>query len=535
MRPSAPAAPAPPLAARLLRALRAPDAGSGPHVARLFHRLLALIFLTAWLSLAAQIDVLIGRRGLLPLEPFLAAARAANTSFRALPTLFLFLDATDRALHAGLGFGVALSLLALGGVAPRLCFALQTALYLSYAVACRTFLGFQWDNLLLECGLLAALLPRDHRARWIHALFRVLLFKLYWESGLAKWQSPVGDWQDGSAMTFYYETAPLPTRLAHAAHALPAAWHHLESFFTLAFELALPLAIFAPRRARLAAAAVFTGFQLVNIATANYGFFAYLAIALHVFLLGDRELLRARRALCRSVPGLRRLLARLRLASAWLHRRSPRRRLDARARAALSAPARRALQQGFALAASAAYVAASLLEGLLRFGGSPALGDDTAEIRALYVPFRVVNTYHLFAAITRERIEPEVQTLDGGTWTAQDLAYKPGDPRRAPPFVAPHQPRVDFLLWFYGLSMQRGIPPYVGALLERVCADREAVAGLFPAPLPEQPTAVRIGFYRYHFTAAEERAATGAWWRREWLGATAPLVCHPGEPSDPPP
>src|SRR5256885_8382782 len=45
-----------------------------------------------------------------------------------------------------------------------------------------------------------------------HLLLRVLLFKLYFESGIAKWQSGLHDWHDGSAMTFYYETAPLPAR-----------------------------------------------------------------------------------------------------------------------------------------------------------------------------------------------------------------------------------------------------------------------------------------------------------------------------------
>ena len=38
------------------------------------------------------------------------------------------------------------------GWRPRLCFALSTALYLSYATVGRDFLSFQWDNLLLECG-----------------------------------------------------------------------------------------------------------------------------------------------------------------------------------------------------------------------------------------------------------------------------------------------------------------------------------------------------------------------------------------------
>ncbi len=52
------------------------------------------------------------------------------------------------------------------------------------------------------------------------------------------------------------------------------------------------------------------------------------------------------------------------------------------------------------------------------------------------------NTYHLFASITRERIEPEFQTLadgpveereaDDAAWTAQHLRHKPGDVTRAP-------------------------------------------------------------------------------------------------------
>src|SRR5207245_100008 len=118
-------------------------------------------------------------------------------------------------------------------------------------------------------------------------LFRAVLFKLYFESGIAKWQSPLGDWQDGSAMTYYYETAPLPTALAWTAHNLPVWWHHFESRATLALELLVPLGIFGPRRARLGAAAALTGFQLLNIASANYGFFCYLAAILHVFLLDD--------------------------------------------------------------------------------------------------------------------------------------------------------------------------------------------------------------------------------------------------------
>ena len=168
-------------------------------------------------------------------------------------------------LVGGTVVGAALSVAALLGWRPRLCFAISTALYLSYATVSRDFLSFQWDNLLLECGLLAAFLPASRAAPLVHFLFRVVLFKLYFESGVAKWQSPLHDWKDGSAMTFYYETAPLPTWVAVAAHHLPVWWHHLESRAVLVLELVVPLFIFGPRPLRLAAAVTFACFRSATL------------------------------------------------------------------------------------------------------------------------------------------------------------------------------------------------------------------------------------------------------------------------------
>lgn len=506
------------LAARLARSLAGPLQGdSGATVARLFDGLLAAIFLIAWLSLGAQLDVLVGSRGLMPAGPYVEALRAQEASFSHAPTIFTWIGASDRTLHGGVAAGVALAVLAIAGVAPRVCLGLSTVLYLSFAVVCRTFLGFQWDNLLLECGLLATVLPRDRRAPWAHFLLRVLLFKLYWESGLAKWQSPLHDWHDGSAMTFYYETAPIPARLAWLAHHLPAWWHAFEGWFTLFFELVLTLAIFGPRRARLAALAVLTLFQIVDIVTASYGFFCYLALALHVFLLDERDVRAARAFVERRFAWLRRARVRRRWAELWIHRNT--------ARIRVSQPAVRRALAGVVVAA---YLGISLVEGLIRFSGSRALVADLAPLHERWGPLRLVNTYHLFAAITRERIEPEVQTFDGAAWRAHDLRYKPGDPSRPQRFVgpAPHQPRLDFQLWFYGLSYRRGTPGYVGELLDRVCHAPAVVQPLFPEALPERPVSARMAFWRYHFTTPEERRATGAWWRRELVGAMQPVNCR---------
>src|SRR5207244_8798549 len=64
-------------------------------------------------------------------------------------------------------------------------------------------------------------------------------------------------------------------------------------------------------------------------------------------------------------------------------------------------------------------------------------------------PFRSVNAYHLFAHMTWVRREPVIEgSADGVAWLPYEFRYKPGDPERPPPFVAPHQPRVDFRAGF---------------------------------------------------------------------------------------
>jgi hypothetical protein len=92
--------------------------------------------------------------------------------------------------------------------------------------------------------------------------------------------------------------------------------------------------------------------------------------------------------------------------------------------------------------------------------------------------------------------------------------------------VAPHQPRLDFQLWFYGLSFQRGMPPWVASLLDGVCNEPARVQGFFAEPLPQQAARARLVFWRYRFTTPEQRRETGAWWTRERLAAARPMTCR---------
>ena len=127
-----------------------------------FLRGLALIYLIAFVSLWEQIDGLAGSRGIIPAQSLIATLKVAATDhhvgldrYRLVPTLAWW-NASDQALNWQCKAGVGLSLMLLFGIAPAPALFLLWCLYLSLTTVCSPFLDFQWDNLLLETGFLAA-------------------------------------------------------------------------------------------------------------------------------------------------------------------------------------------------------------------------------------------------------------------------------------------------------------------------------------------------------------------------------------------
>ena len=124
----------------------------------LFLRLLGVVYLIAFASLALQVTGLVGEHGLLPARAFLERADSAYgaQAYQLLPTVF-WLGASDLALRLVAWGGAALAVLLILGLAPIPTLVLLWALYLSLVVVGQDFLSFQWDALLLEAGLLAIL------------------------------------------------------------------------------------------------------------------------------------------------------------------------------------------------------------------------------------------------------------------------------------------------------------------------------------------------------------------------------------------
>lgn len=141
-------------------------------------------------------------------------------------------------------------------------------------------------------------------------------------------------------------------------------------------------------------------------------------------------------------------------------------------------------------------------------------------------PFRTFNNYGLFAVMTISRLEIIIEGSDDGLiWRAYEFKYKPGDVRRRPGFVEPHQPRLDWQMWFAALGTYRQNPWLVNLCVRLLQGSPPVLALLERNPFPNAPPQyVRAVVYDYHFTDFATRRKTGAWWRRQEKGAYLPAL-----------
>jgi hypothetical protein len=141
-------------------------------------------------------------------------------------------------------------------------------------------------------------------------------------------------------------------------------------------------------------------------------------------------------------------------------------------------------------------------------------------------PLRSVNTYGLFAVMTTSRPEIIVEGSDDAvSWSAYEFRWKPGDVRKRPAFVAPHQPRLDWQMWFAALGSAEQ-SPWILAFARRLLEGSPPVVRLLEKPpFPDHPPRfLRAVLYDYRFTNFAQRRATGAWWRREETGIYLPVL-----------
>ena len=468
-----------------------------------FLRLLGFVYLVAFASLAPQLAGLVGSDGLLPAAGYLERAYElwGSDAYVQLPTL-LWLWPGDALLMTLCWLGIALAVSAMLGMAPIAVFASLWALYLSLTVAGQDFLFFQWDLLLLETGVVAmlyapagrwpALETRRQPSRAARWLVWSLAFKLTFLSGATKLLSGDETWWSLTALRYHYETQPIPTWLGWYAHNAPDWFGTASVGVMFLIELAVPFVILVPPRFRVVrntGCALLCLLQVLIALTGNYGFFNLLALTLYVSLLDDTTIAR--------------LLPWLQAPSGYAQRSAP------------QLGPRRMLVTVLATAMALL----STLTFVRELRRPAPLPDWSNALLATVAPLRSVSGYGLFRVMTTERPEIVIEgSADGETWLEYEFPWKAGEPARAPGFIQPHMPRLDWQMWFAALDPQRQAH-WLFALVDRLLENDPTALGLLDSnPFPDEPPAfIRLALYRYRFTTREE-GSDGDWWTRELSG-----------------
>ncbi len=477
---------------------------------RVFLFLLSLIYLVAFLSLWTQIEGLVGQKGILPVESFLKDVQAHRGSdrFWNWPTLF-WLHAGDGFLQAICLLGVGASLCVMANRAVGLALLLMWGFYLSLFNVAQPFLGFQWDTLLLETGFLALFLVPWRRNKGttgepppsplVLFLFRFLLFRVVFTSGLVKIISQDPTWNDFTALYYHYETQPLPTWIGWYVHQLPHGFQEFSVACVFIIQLGVVFLIFGPRRIRYIGCAVLVFHEVLILLTGNYCFFNLLTIALCLLLLDDT-------VFSRWLPGNWKFSGQKekKLVSVWKKR----------------------LVTGMSVGALGICIMLYAVPLLITSGNYPSIYVAIANgIR----PLHLFNSYGLFAVMTTSR--PEIIILgsdDRENWFPYEFKWKPGIVTNKPEFVAPHQPRLDWQMWFAALSNYERNPWLIQFMIRLLQGSRPVIELLGSNPFPDSPPKyLQALVYDYRFSDTETRNRDGSWWNRKLLRPYTPILQLP--------
>jgi len=453
-------------------------------IARLIlQRGLGCVYLIAFLVALEQFRPLLGEHGLLPAPRYLARVR-----FRDAPSLFHF-RYSDRLLATVSVAGIVLSLVIILGLPDRwpapltiAVWLIVWALYLSIVNVGQTFYAFGWESLLVEAGFLAAFLGPAWSAvpAPVIFLFRWLLFRLEFGAGMIKLR---GDpcWRDLTCLYYHHETQPMPNPLSWYFHALPKPLHRIEVLGSHFAQLVAPVLLFFPQPIAAFAGAVMAMTQLWLVLSGNFAWLNWTTIVLTAAAFDDAQL-------AHLLP--------------------------------LHVPALASLEWHDGLV-----VAITVLIVALSWRPARNLFSRNQMMNASFDPLRLVNTYGAFGSVGRERYEVVIEgTRDerltpGTVWSEYEFRGKPTDPNRRPPQWAPYHLRLDWLMWFAGISPYYAASwflPFVKKLLQN---DRAILRLVRRNPFPDEaPRTIRAIIYRYKFTTWGERRRTGAFWIRTRIG-----------------
>ncbi|HWZ14095.1 MAG TPA: lipase maturation factor family protein [Mucilaginibacter sp.] len=467
-------------------------------------RLLGIIYAVAFLVAINQIVPLIGANGLLPVSNYLgqvsSALGSAGAGFVRLPSVF-WLWHSDAALLTAAWIGFILSCVVAAGYANVPVMGALWFLYMSIVHVGQDWYGYGWEIQLTETGFLAIFLcpllemrpfPRHPPPMPVIVLFRWLTFRIMLGAGLIKYR---GDkiWRDETALYYYFETQPIPGPLSRWFHFLPHTLLKIGVWFNWLAELAAPWFAFGPRVARHIAGGVIILFQLTIALSGNLSFLNWLTVIPALACFDDGFW--ARLLPCTLVSKAEHAAARAEQSQSML---------------------------------TTAWVVAGIVI-LLSIQPVLNLVSPGQVMNTSFDPLDLVNTYGAFGTVGQERtnvvFEGTMDDTTGGKVRWQPYIYKglPVLPDKRPPQIAPYQLRLDWQMWFAGMSTPDQYPWTLNLVWKLLHNDSSAIGLFAQNPFPGKPPRfVRAVLYRYKF--ANPGNPQHLYWTREAIGNWLPAM-----------
>ncbi|CAJ0565533.1 unnamed protein product, partial [Mesorhabditis spiculigera] len=542
------------------------------------------IYLIAFASLFWQIPGLYGEKGITPIAPHLQCEEANILNCRSV-LLMLLQKYVPMAPSLSMALlvlsAMVLSLITIAFQSARTSFS-YFLIWLAYVAVYEvggTFLWFQWDSLLLESGFLAVILaafndgPADQVAIY---LYRWLACRLMFASGVVKLQSNCPTWWGLTALEVHYESQCIPTPIAWYFHHLPGWFNRFAVALTFYIELYLPPLFLVPfESVRWFAGVNQILFMGLIMLTGNYNFFNLLYSLICVALLevGPDNTQREKRQsmlmwLVETIVFVGTVAASLWHFCKWFSVEADwsRRVVDSEIafdRSEFDAAVRLATE--YLIYVGAAGLFWKVFVALWRNGKSffnilhltfvVAIGGfifavslvpftqldrsvaakippQIRQLHELTSKFHLVNSYGLFRSMTGLEGRPEIvlEGSDGpsGPWKEIEFYAKPGNLNRSPPFVVPHQPRLDWQMWFAALGTYQQNPWFVSMVHQLLNNNTNVVRLLEKYPFTkDQPMKfARAHMYIYHYS----KWNGSGWWTRDFQGEYMPTLTRNAEP-----
>ncbi len=494
-----------------------------------------------------QLRGLISSHGILPAAQFLNLVSnnipgTILNKFIQLPSLFWF-NASDKFLFAACFLGIVLSLNLMVrrdknkfDIVEFVSLLILYLLYLSFVNVSRDFLSFQWDILLLETGFLTALFAlgktNEFAVKVFTWLFRFLLFKLMFMSGLVKLYTHDPNWANMTALTYHYYTQPLPNPISFFVHQLPRWFHMFSCSLMFIIELVIPFFIFAGRFMRQVAALAFVALQLVIIFTGNYCFFNLLSIFLCIWLLDAAAI---EKLLPESIVMQLHYPQAVSNTQQILNRQIEHQLIDLNSLNPRNVIGNNIIR-GLIITLASIMISLDLFFIVIRSPIDPHIANNlTRAVSPVINPllnFHINEPYGLFATMTTTRNEIIIQGANDvpgqfstSEWLDYEFYFKPQDLKTMPKQVAPYQPRLDWQMWFAALSTVDQQPWFVNFCVRLLQGEPAVLRLLKHNPYPDHPPKyLRALLYEYKFNDLETYSKTGEFWSREYRRVYMPDI-----------